>query len=71
MTLLELQEKLFTKTSKELNLTEVTKAFNDCLSAYDNNLESCTNIEQSARMCLYLFFYLLDKGEIKCENLDF
>tara|TARA_S200000501_G_scaffold370569_1_gene411976 strand:- start:98 stop:316 length:219 start_codon:yes stop_codon:yes gene_type:complete len=66
LTLQELQEKY---QNHDIKLNHMINTFNNILMAHDDQVQNIDNIEISATRCLYLFFYLKEKGELSWEDL--
>lgn len=67
LTLQDLEEKIQIN-DETLSLSDMINTFNTIITSYTGE-ENIPNIEIYATRCLYLFFYLKEKGDISWEEL--
>ena len=68
-TLKELEQE-YQDVVNKLNLSHMTQTFNKILMIHDGQTENITDIALYAKRCLYLFYFMKQKGNLSWEDLN-
>ena len=62
-------EQEYQRAVTNLNLNHMTQTFNKILMTYDGQTEN-TDVALYAKRCLYLFYFMKQKGNLSWEDLN-